>query len=260
MIVDSHCHLDDEKFSEDRDAVIERARAAGVTMMLAIGTGEGPPHLEAAIRLAEKYSFIYATIGVHPHDAARATEETFAKLEELAAHPRVVAIGEIGLDYYYDFSPRSVQRDVFVRQLGIAKKVGKPVVIHTRDAWEDTTLNLVEHSEGRGILHCFTGGEREAQEGLNLGFHLSFGGVVTFPKADDVRRAAQITPDDRLLVETDSPYLAPVPHRGKRNEPAFLMHTMERLSEIRGCPVEQLAELTTRNFERLCLQGAAASE
>ena len=260
MIVDSHCHLDDEKFAEDRDAVIERAQAAGVTMMLAIGTGDGPPDLEAAIRLAEKYPFVYATVGIHPHDAARATAETLKALETLATHPRVVAIGEIGLDYYYDYAPREVQRDVFVQQTQIAKRVGKPLVIHTREAWEDTINVLIEHSDGQGIMHCFTGGEKQAEEALGLGFHLSFGGVITFPKADEIRRAAQITPDDRLLVETDSPYLAPVPHRGKRNEPAFLTHTLERLSEIRGCPVAQIAEVTTRNFERLCLRAGAATE
>jgi TatD DNase family protein len=260
MIVDSHCHLDDEKFADDRDAVIERARAAGITAMLAIGTGEGPPDLEAAIRLAEKYPFIYATVGVHPHDAARANEDTFIMIEMLATHPKVVAIGEIGLDYYYDFSPRDVQRDVFIKQAEIAKRVEKPVVIHSRDAWDETIRILKEHSDGRGIMHCFSGGEAEAAQALELGFHLSFGGVLTFPKADAVRRAAQATPEDRLLIETDCPYLAPVPHRGKRNEPAFMMHTIERLSEIRGCPVEQLAQATTRNFERLCLRGASASE
>jgi TatD DNase family protein len=260
MIVDSHCHLDDEKYAEDRDAVIARALAAGVKAMLAIGTGEGPPDLEAAIRLAEKYPFIYATVGVHPHDAVRATEGTFAKLTELAAHPKVVAIGEIGLDYYYDYSPRDVQRSVFIRQLEIATRAGKPVAIHTRDAWQETVQILRESSSGKGIMHCFSGGEPEALEALSLGFHLSFGGVVTFPKAEAVRRAAQITPEDRMLVETDCPYLAPVPHRGKRNEPAFLTHTLERLSEVRGCPVEQIAEATTRNFERLCLRGAPASE
>lgn len=260
MIVDSHCHLDDEKFAEDRDAVIERARAAGVKAMLAIGTGDGPPDLEAAIRLAEKYPFIYATVGVHPHDAARATEDTFARLTELVQHPKVVAIGEIGLDYYYDYSPRDVQRTVFIRQLEIAGSAGKPVAIHTREAWQDTVKTLRESSSGSGIMHCFSGGEPEALEALSLGFHLSFGGVVTFPKADAVRRAAQITPEDRLLVETDCPYLAPVPHRGKRNEPAFLTHTLERLSEVRGSPVAQIVQATTRNFERLCLRGAPASE
>src|ERR1035438_8463105 len=166
MIVDSHCHLDDEKFAEDREAVIERARAAGVKAMLAIGTGDGPPDLEAAIRLAEKYPFVYATVGVHPHDAVRANEDTFAKLSELSKHPKVVAIGEIGLDYYYDYSPRDIQRDVFIRQLEIATRAGKPVAIHTRDAWQDTVKTLREASSGNGIMHCFSGGETEALEAL----------------------------------------------------------------------------------------------
>lgn len=260
MMVDSHCHLDDEKFNDDRDAVIERALAAGVTTMLAIGTGDGPPDLEAAVRLAEKYPFIYATVGIHPHDAARATKETLTAIETLATHPKVVAIGEIGLDYYYDTSPREAQADVFAQQAEIAKRLGKPIVIHTRDAWADTVKIVRQHAPGQGIFHCFSGGEAEALEALGLGYHLSFGGVVTFPKADGVRRAAQTAPEDRLLIETDCPYLAPVPHRGKRNEPAFMKHTLERLSEVRGCPVEQLAQATTRNFERLCLRAAAVSE
>jgi TatD DNase family protein len=260
MMVDSHCHLDDEKFNDDREAVIERALAAGVTMMLAIGTGDGPPDLEAAVRLAEKYPFIYATVGIHPHDASRATKETLTAIETLATHPKVVAIGEIGLDYYYDTSPREAQRDVFVQQAEIAKRLRKPIVIHTRDAWEETVRIVREHAPRQGVFHCFSGGETEAEVAVQLGYHLSFGGVVTFPKADGVRRAAQATPEDRLLIETDCPYLAPAPHRGKRNEPAFMKHTLERLSEVRGCPVEQLAQATTKNFERLCLQGAAASE
>jgi TatD DNase family protein len=167
-------------------------------------------------------------VGVHPHDAAKATEETFATLRKLADHPRVQALGEIGLDYHYDFSPRDVQRSVFERQLAIAGEAGKPVVIHTREAWEDTMTVLRSGWQGGGIMHCFTGDEEQAREALDLGFHLAFGGVLTFPKADSVRQAARITPADRLLVETDCPYLAPVPRRGKRNEPAFLVETALR--------------------------------
>jgi len=249
-LVDSHCHLDDDQFAADRDAAIERARAAGVERMVAIGTGGGPPDLEAGLRLAREYSFIYATVGVHPHDAAKATPKTFARLAELA--PEAVAIGEIGLDYHYDFSPRDVQRSVFVEQLALAARARKPIVIHTREAWDDTLALIREHGlPFGGIMHCFTGGPTEARQALELGFHLSFGGIVTFPKADAVRDAAALTPEDRLLVETDAPYLAPVPHRGKRNEPAFIVETVRRLAEARTVTPEHIAAVTTGNFERL---------
>ena len=257
-LVDSHCHLDDPQFDADRDAVIERALAAGVDRMLTIGTGKGPPDLEAGLRLAERYPFVYATAGIHPHDASKATEETFARLRELAAHPKVVAIGEIGLDYHYDFSPRDVQRAVFARQVEIAAGCGKPVVIHTREAWEDTMAALRPGAPVAGILHCFTGDERQAREALDLGFYLSFGGVLTFPKTEAVRQAARIAPEDRLLVETYCPYLAPAPHRGKRNEPALIVEVVRRLAAERGCAPEEIAEATTRNVERLCLRGGAS--
>ncbi|MGO9256028.1 MAG: TatD family hydrolase [Bryobacteraceae bacterium] len=259
-LVDSHCHLDDSKFDQDREETIGRALAAGVETMLAIGTGQGPPDLEAGIRLAERYPFMYATVGVHPHDASKATPETFERLDQLADHSKVLAIGEIGLDYHYDFSPRDVQRSVFARQLEIAAERAKPIVIHTREAWEDTLAVLRERWRGSGIMHCFTGDERQAAEALELGFHLSFGGVLTFPKADNVRQAARITPKDRLLVETDCPYLAPAPYRGKRNEPAFLTETVRRLAEVRGQSPEDLAALTTANFRSLCLPCGARNE
>ena len=263
-LVDSHVHLDDSKFDADREAVIERALAAGVERMMAIGTGTGPPDLETAIRQAERYPFIVATIGVHPHDASKATAETFERLRELAAHPKVAAIGEIGLDYHYDFSPRDVQRAVFLKQLEIAAEAGKPVVIHTRESWPDTMalLALVGQAvppANRGIIHCFTGDPQQAREALALGFHLAFGGVVTFPSAEAVREAARITPEDRLLLETDCPYLAPAPHRGKRNEPAFVIEVARRLAEVRGCALDEIAAQTTRNFERLCLRVGSAN-
>ena len=245
------------------ERVLAAGISAGVERLMAIGTGSGPPDLEAGIRLAEQYPFVVATIGVHPHDAAKATEETFARLRELVEHPRVAAVGEIGLDYHYDFSPRDVQRAVFRRQLGMAAAAGRPVVIHTREAWDDT-LAIIRESGAPGarfggIMHCFTGDARQAGETLELGFCLSFGGVLTFPRAEDVREAARLTPEDRLLVETDCPYLAPVPHRGKRNEPAFLVDTVRRLAEVRGSTPEAIAGATTRNFERLCLRGATQS-
>lgn len=251
-LVDSHCHLDDRQFEADREEVIARALQAGVERMLAIGTGEGPPDLEAGVRLAAACPFIYATAGVHPHHASRADAETFAALGRLAAHPKVLGVGETGLDYYYDYSPRERQREVFLEQLRIAAAAAKPVVIHTREAWGDTIGILERHWPGAGgVMHCFTGGPEEARQALALGFHLSFGGVVTFPKADRVRAALLETPDDRLLVETDAPYLAPVPRRGKRNEPAFLVDTVRKVAEVRGASPESIAAITAANFERL---------
>jgi TatD DNase family protein len=250
VIVDSHCHLDDEKFEGDREQVIERALAAGVDTMMAIGTGG---ELDVAIRQAERYPFIYATIGVHPHDASKATAETYARLRDLAQHPKVLAIGEIGLDYHYDFSPRDVQRAVFDRQLEIAAFARKPIVIHTREAWDDTMAQVASLPHG-GIMHCFTGDAAQAQQAVERGFHLSFGGVLTFPKAESLREAARTVPADRLLVETDCPYLAPVPYRGKRNEPAFVVETARRLAAVRGITIEEIADVTSRNFRTLCLQ------
>lgn len=256
-LVDTHCHLDDKQFDNDREAMIERARAAGVERMMSIGTGDGPPDLEVATRLADRYSFVYATVGVHPHDAAKANDETFVRLRELTRHPKVLAIGEIGLDYHYDFSPRDVQRTVFEQQLALASEAGKPIVIHTREAWAETLEVLRTHWKGQGIMHCFTGDESQAREALDLGFYLSFGGVLTFPKAEAVRQAAKIAPADRILIETDCPYLAPVPHRGKRNEPAFIAETARRLAEVRGLAAEEIGELTAANFDGLCIKSAS---
>jgi len=253
-LIDSHCHLDSEQFNDDREAVIERALAAGVERMVAIGSGDGPPDLEAGVRLADRYPSIYATIGVHPHDAAKAAGETYRRLAELAAHAKVVAIGEIGLDYHYDHSPREVQRDVFVEQMRIARDARKPIVIHTRSAWEDTIALLREHwsdSGLGGIMHCFSEGPREAEQALALGFHISFAGIVTFPKALSIQEAARIVPADRLLIETDAPYLAPVPKRGKRNEPAYIVETARKLAELRGVTLEEIADCTAANFLNL---------
>jgi TatD DNase family protein len=253
-LVDSHCHLDDAQFDADRDAVLERARTAGVEMILAVGAGSGPPDLEAGVRLAETYPGLYATVGVHPHDAAKATPATFARLRQLLQHPRVIALGEIGLDYHYNFSPPEVQRDVFRQQLEIALQAAKPVIIHTREAWEDTLRLLGEHAPaGRaaGIMHCFSGGPEEAVQSLDLGFYISFAGVVTFPKAARVQAAARMAPLDRLLVETDAPYLAPVPHRGRRNEPAYVVETARQLAVLRQTTLEEIAAATTANFRTL---------
>ncbi len=253
QLVDSHCHLDDAQFDGDREAMIARAREAGLKYMLAVGTGNGPPDLEAAIRVAEHYPFVFATVGVHPNDAAKIDPDTFTALEGLIQHPKVVALGEIGLDYHWGV-PKEVQAPVFVRQMEIAAATGKPIVIHTRDAWGHTLALLREHwtpTRLPCVMHCFTGNSEQARECVELGFYLAFGGVATFPKAAEIREAARITPAERLLLETDSPYLAPAPHRGKRNEPAFVAHTAKVIAEARGATIDELAAQTTLNFERL---------
>lgn len=253
QFVDSHCHLDDEKFQPDRGDVIQRARDAGLQYMLAIGTGDGPPDLGVALRLAEQYSFVYATAGVHPNDAPKSNPQTLTDLRELAAHPKIVAIGEIGLDYHWGVPP-DIQLPLFRQQLDLAAELRKPVVIHTRDAWADTLDVLRAFWAPTGlpcIMHCFTGNAEQAKQCLDLGFFLSFGGVATFPKSAEIREAARITPADRLLIETDAPYLAPAPHRGKRNEPAFVVHTAAKLAEVRGVSLADLADRTTANFERV---------
>lgn len=251
-LVDSHCHLDDKQFDRDRDEVVSRALEAGVESLLAIGSGDGPPDLEAAIRVAERFDSVWATVGVHPHDAAKCEDATFEVVRRLLVHPKVVAVGEIGLDYHYNFSPPEKQREVFARQLEIAREAGKPVIIHTREAWEDTFRLLGSGTEG--IMHCFSGGPEEVRQCLDLGFYISFAGIVTYPKAIRVQEAARATPLERILVETDAPYLAPVPHRGKRNEPAFVRETVTKLAQIKGVSEEELGAATVANFRRVCLR------
>ena len=253
-LVDSHCHLDSAEFDADRDEVIQRALDSGVDHMVAIGTGSGPPDLEAGVRLADRHAAFYATVGIHPHDAAKAMPETLQRLEQLLAHPKVIALGEIGLDYHYDFSPRDTQKSVFIEQMRIASAARKPIVIHTREAWDDTLELIEKHwvpGGLPGIMHCFSGGPAEARRALELGFHLSFGGIVTFPKAVEVQAAARAAPLDRILIETDAPYLAPVPKRGKRNEPALIVHSARKLAELRGESFEEICRATTENFRRL---------
>ncbi len=255
MLVDSHCHLDSRAFDGDRADVIQRARDAGVSLMMAIGTGDGPPDLEAAIRIAEAYPEITATVGVHPHDAGKFDERTAAKLEELCTRHEVVAVGEIGLDYHYENSPREIQRRVFVTQMEIAASQRMPIAIHTRDAWDDTLELLGSHWAGtgiRGIMHCFTGTSEQARRCLDMGFLLSYSGVLTFPRSADLRATARWTPIDALLVETDAPYLTPAPHRKiRRNEPRFVEVTARALAGVKGIEFEELARRTGENYRRL---------
>jgi TatD DNase family protein len=256
MYVDSHAHLEMEQFDADREQMIARARAAGVETIIAIGSGTGPGSLDCAIQLAEKYPFIYATIGIHPHEAKLASEADFAELAELARRPKVIAWGEIGLDYYYDHSPRERQQEVFLQQMELARAAKLPIVIHCRpspdseNAWDDC-LRLMEEKWGPaglgGILHCFTGSWTHARRALDMGFMISFAGNITFPKAQAIRDAALQVPLERMLIETDSPFLAPVPHRGKRNEPAFVVETARRIGELRGLSAEEVGEQTRRN-------------
>jgi TatD DNase family protein len=256
MLVDSHCHLDFPQFDADREAVLDRAEMAGLRAILAVGVGQGPPQLDAGLRMAALRPWIYATVGIHPHEARLADEAAFAELARLAREPKVLAVGEIGLDYHYDHSPRPVQRQVFIRQMELAQAAGKPIVIHCREAWPDC-LELLEQfwrpSGLPGIFHCFSGGPEVAERGLAMGFYISFAGNLTFPKATGLREMAAQLPLERLLVETDAPYLAPVPHRGKRNEPAFVAEVARKLAELRGITPEQACEQTASNFFRLLM-------
>lgn len=262
-IIDSHAHLEFPQFDEDRDAMLARAREAGVETLLAIGSGTGPERLNAAIPFAEQHDWIYATIGIHPHEAKEATEKHFAHLDELAHHPRVIAWGEIGLDYYYDHSPRDVQQQVFRRQLGQARAAKLPIIIHCRDAWEDC-LAIMEQdwkSSGLGgILHCFTGTPADARRGLDMGFMVSFAGNVTYPKMQHLRDVARELPLDRLLTETDSPFLPPQGRRGKRNEPAFVVEVAQALANVRNLGSEEVAGITAENFRRFFRLSARSNQ
>ena len=259
IFVDSHAHLETEQFEADREQVIARAREAGIETILAIGSGTGPGSLDCAIRLAEQHDFIYATIGIHPHEAKLARDADFEEMAQLATRPKVIAWGEIGLDYFYDHSPRDIQQQVFLKQLQLAQLVKLPIVIHCRpsngseDAWEDCLKLLDEHWAPSGlgaVLHCFTGAWDHAKRALDMGFMISFAGNVTFPKAQQIRDAAKEVPLDRMLIETDSPFLAPVPYRGKRNEPLFVKEAARQIGEIRGQSMEDIGFQTANNFYR----------
>jgi TatD DNase family protein len=252
-IVDSHCHLDFEDFREDLPAVVERARGAGIAAMVCVGSGGDLTTAERAVALAGREPDIFAAIGIHPHDAEKILPEFWPTLETLARNPRVVGIGETGLDYFYDHSPRAVQRGVFERFLALATSAKRPVICHVRDAHEDAIgiLRAGPIPDAGGVIHCFSGDVDHARGYLEMGLYLSFAGVLTFKKADDLRKAAAYAPLDRILVETDAPFLAPVPHRGRRNEPAFVVSTLETLAQVRGISLSQAAEATTANAFRL---------
>ncbi|MGD9589778.1 MAG: TatD family hydrolase [Pyrinomonadaceae bacterium] len=280
MLIDSHCHIDGEAFDDDRDEVVQRARDAGVAAMLNVGTGD--PHSDdfrKAVAAAERYQNVFASVGVHPHDAKLYDDKAEEHLIDLARSDKVVAWGEIGLDYYYDHSPRDVQRDVFRRQLAVARELGLPVIIHSRDADDDTLEILIQEFSGSaygfdpgadsanvtksskplalslkpnvGIMHCFGGTADMAEELMAAGFLISFAGNVTFKKAENLREAARVVPLDKLLVETDCPFLTPVPFRGKRNEPAYVVHTARFLADLYFVSFETLSARTTENFLRL---------
>ena len=263
MFIDSHAHLEGKRYDVDRNQVLTRAKQNGIEAYLAIGNGDGPETANCGIRLAEKYDGqpeyprIWASVGVHPHEASLANDATDSQMLQWARHPKVIAWGEIGLDYFYDHSPREVQKTVFLQQMELAKTTKLPIIIHCRpsdnsqNAWDDCLALIAENwtSSGLGgILHCFTGSVQHARRALDLGFMISFAGNITFPKAQPIREAAQMVPLDRMLIETDSPYLAPIPHRGQRNEPAFVTGVARQIGELRGLSAEEIGSHTARNF------------
>ena len=262
-LIDSHAHIDFPQFADDREAMLERARAAGVSTILAIGTGPGPEKLDAALPYAESHDWIYTTVGIHPHEAKEVTPAHLETLTKLAQHPKVIAWGEIGLDYFYDHSPRDIQERVFRQQMQLAQVAKLPIIIHCRDAWPDCLRLLEEVWKPTGIggvLHCFTSTLEDARRGLDLGFMISFTGNLTYPKMQNLRGIAKALPLQNILIETDSPYLAPQPHRGKRNEPAYVAEVAQVLANVRNLPVEEVARTTTENFRRffsLARSGAA---
>jgi TatD DNase family protein len=248
-IIDTHCHLEMDEFNPDRDEVIERAKNAGIEAIVTIGSDlEGNI---GGLDLSEKYDSVYAAVGIHPHDAKDFSDDIYLKLKEWASKEKVVAIGEIGLDYHYDNSPREIQREVFKRQLAFAKETGLPVVIHSREAKKDTLEIIRDSGIDKGVLHCFSGDMDMAERAMAMGFSISIAGPVTFKNARRLREIAQAIPDDYLLIETDAPYLTPEPFRGKRNEPSYLVHIARIIAEIRGISMEDLARITTLNAKRL---------
>ncbi len=252
MLVDSHCHLDFPEFAPELDAVVARAREAGIGTMRTIGTSL--ERVPGVLAVAERYPDVWCSVGVHPHEAEKEGQGTPDRLIELARHPKVVGIGETGLDYYYEHSPRQQQIDSFRAHIAAARQAGLPVIVHTRDA-DDDTIAVLEDEMGKGaftgLIHCFTGTQRLADAALRLGLFISVSGIATFKNSTALRAVIANVPLERLLVETDAPFLAPVPHRGKTNEPAFVVHTATMLAELKGVSAENLATATTDNFFRL---------
>ncbi|MBU0723497.1 MAG: TatD family hydrolase [Alphaproteobacteria bacterium] len=252
MLVDSHCHLDFPDFAEELDAVVERARAAGVARMVTICTKI--TEFGRVRGIAERYDDIYCTVGIHPHEADSQPETDAARLIAEAQHPKVVGIGESGLDYFYEHSGREAQQRSFRAHIKAARETGLPLVVHTRDADDDTVAILrEEHGEGAfpGLIHCFSSSRELAEKSIELGLYISLSGIVTFKKAVDLQETVRALPLDRLLLETDSPYLAPIPHRGRRNEPAFVAHTAKMVAELKGLSMAEVEKATTENFARL---------
>lgn len=252
MLVDSHCHLDFPDFADELDTVVARAAGEGVGVLLTISTRIKT--FGQILAIAERFDNVFCTVGTHPHNAAEEPDTAPEEIIRLSQHPKVIGIGEAGLDYHYDRSPRDIQAQVFRTHIAAARETGLPLVIHTRDADADTAA-ILEDEMGKGafsaILHCFSAGRALAETGFGLGFHISFSGILTFKNADEIREVAQIAPAERILVETDAPYLAPVPYRGKRNEPAYVKHTAKVLAETRRVPEDEIARQTTDNFFRL---------
>jgi TatD DNase family protein len=254
-IIDSHAHLESEDFDADRAEMLARAKSAGVQNILAIGSGgSAPDRLDAAIAVAKDYDWIYATIGIHPQHAAEAQEQNYAQLDDLAKNPKVIAWGEMGLDYHYEEPPPEIQQPVFRRQLQQARAAKLPIIIHCRDAWDDCLAILEKEWSPAGlggILHCFTGTLREAQRGLEMGFLVSFAANITYPKSQQIRDVARDLPLDQILTETDSPFLSPQGRRGKRNEPAHVVEVAQTVANVRNLGREEVAAATAANFRRL---------
>jgi TatD DNase family protein len=261
MIVDSHCHLDFPDFAPERDAVVERARAAGVRTVLTICTRVR--RFDGIRELAERYADVFCTVGTHPHNAAEEPDVTVGELVSLAAHPRCVGIGEAGLDYHYDRTPRDVAAAVLRTHIAAARETGLPLVIHSRDS-DDDMIRILEEEYAIGpfkaVLHCFSSGPELARAGVRLGLYVSFSGILTFRNSEAIRAIAAEVPPDRLLVETDAPYLAPIPFRGKRNEPAYVVHTASVLADVKGVPPDEMARITTENFFRLFNKASRPAE
>lgn len=251
MLFDTHAHFDDERFDDDRDEVIRKAHESGVSYIL--NASSDMDSSRKSMALADKYDFIYAAVGVHPHSAGEMKEDDLETLAGYASHPKVVAIGEIGLDYYYDNSPRDVQKYWFARQIGLAREVGLPVVIHDRDAHEDTLAIIKAEgaSEVGGVFHCYTGSVEMAKEVLKNNFYIALGGAVTFKNARKLLDVAKFVPEDRLLIETDCPYMTPEPYRGKRNDSGYVRLVAEKIAELRGVTFEEIAQITAQNARRL---------